>query len=336
MGTPDREIVKSYFETKTFIGEVFMWPKKSKVKNCGFTLVELLVVIAIIALLLSILMPSLQKAKQLAQQVVCGTRDKQLGLALMSYTNDYDGWIMPVDTELVKGATSTSQVWQSPSDLDPKIKIADHQWYGILWSTKGMDNRDVFFCPSTRPANNKQLGDLVKDNTTGRPSNVEEVSPVPILGLRQWAYKGGNGIEWANYRAPKRLSLINKPSDFFLVGDCVRYADMNYEVYRKLKMAFAANYKLESKDRSINNANAAGIQLRHNDKAGAVFADGHAEFKAKEFWLQTQDPTCWQVKYDLGSTKVGYRVFTTEVKGNLITEWYWLGPGQYIKRGMAN
>ncbi len=54
----------------------------------GFTLVELLVVISIIALLLSILMPSLNVARKQAQTLICGTRQKDLGLAFNLYVGD--------------------------------------------------------------------------------------------------------------------------------------------------------------------------------------------------------------------------------------------------------
>ena len=54
----------------------------------GFTLIELLVVIAIISLLISILLPSLNRAQELAQRVQCISNQKQLGLAFVSYYND--------------------------------------------------------------------------------------------------------------------------------------------------------------------------------------------------------------------------------------------------------
>ncbi|HDM78554.1 MAG TPA: type II secretion system protein [Deltaproteobacteria bacterium] len=56
----------------------------------GFTLVELLVVISIIALLLSILMPSLRKAKLQAQFIVCKSNLRQYGLAGAMYLDDND------------------------------------------------------------------------------------------------------------------------------------------------------------------------------------------------------------------------------------------------------
>ncbi len=56
----------------------------------AFTLIELLVVIAIIALLVSILMPSLQKAKELAKDVVCRSNQKSIFYAIMLYAQDSD------------------------------------------------------------------------------------------------------------------------------------------------------------------------------------------------------------------------------------------------------
>jgi prepilin-type N-terminal cleavage/methylation domain-containing protein len=59
----------------------------------AFTLVELLVVISIIALLLSVLMPTLQKARQQAHKIRCGSNFHQVYLISQLYSNDYKAWI---------------------------------------------------------------------------------------------------------------------------------------------------------------------------------------------------------------------------------------------------
>jgi len=61
-------------------------------KRQGFTLIELLVVIAIIALLMSIMMPALNRVKGQAQKVSCQARLKQWALLFNLYTDDYDGY----------------------------------------------------------------------------------------------------------------------------------------------------------------------------------------------------------------------------------------------------
>ena len=65
-----------------------------RVKIRIFTLIELLIVIAIIAILAAMLLPALNNAKNAARETSCKNNQKQLGLLLTSYANDYDGWVL--------------------------------------------------------------------------------------------------------------------------------------------------------------------------------------------------------------------------------------------------
>ena len=123
----------------------------------GFTLVELLVVVAIIALLLTMLLPSLDRAKELARAAMCGMNLKGLGTTFQMYAADNDDAIPRYMYGDPSSGKLTSDEWHkfyrpyyAPGPIfrrdetgQPIEKTYDHPYVVA-------DQLDVFDCPTTK------------------------------------------------------------------------------------------------------------------------------------------------------------------------------------------
>src|SRR4051812_29597842 len=77
----------------------------------AFTLVELLVVIGIIAVLISVLLPALSKARRSAATVQCSSNMRQIAIAMLGYINDNKGNFPPTATPAIPGVYPYGWWW---------------------------------------------------------------------------------------------------------------------------------------------------------------------------------------------------------------------------------
>ena len=127
----------------------------------GFTLIELLVVVAIIALLISILLPSLRAAREQAKAAVCGSQLRSLGTGLASYASEQNGYIpgtntsgvavralksSPADSFRKAGLPAQSYDWITPwMGLETDMGASPVDKYRIILNQ--------YSCPSQRGTN---------------------------------------------------------------------------------------------------------------------------------------------------------------------------------------
>lgn len=114
-----------------------------------FTLIELLVVIAIIAILASMLLPALNKARDRAKTISCTSNMKTIGLGFARYTSDYNDYI-PANAYVNSADWHNNYAWNNL--IGPYCGYNTKGWKNLLPSNDEIFSRKgPFHCPALNP-----------------------------------------------------------------------------------------------------------------------------------------------------------------------------------------
>jgi prepilin-type N-terminal cleavage/methylation domain-containing protein/prepilin-type processing-associated H-X9-DG protein len=190
-------------------------------KRHGFTLVELLVVIGIIAILIGILLPTLQRARRAGKSAQCLSNLRQLGMAHVMYANDHKGVVVfPQD--------QTNTV--DPNTFDPEPASAGGQkvfWFQFLSQylnkkqARNQVSRVVWLCPEWEQIDSNNDGQLDTDKCgygmsrrlLAPASRTRYHSPVDPP-------ESGDGPPTATYRPPPwKITQLKPAAGRIIFGD---------------------------------------------------------------------------------------------------------------------
>jgi prepilin-type processing-associated H-X9-DG protein/prepilin-type N-terminal cleavage/methylation domain-containing protein len=249
-----------------------MKPQSSR--QAAFTLVELLVVIGIIALLVSILLPSLAAAREQAQSIKCMSNLRQLGVAFANYTADTKGYQCPPDVHNPAGAAgSISDFWSTILVSMRYLKYPPATTAG----PPGEDN--VFRCPSGNleirsPITGNTIPDSRQD-ARGAMGQLQQSSSLGMQpGLIVYNWYGFNATSWGYKWSPfRRAGSDNTTASS--TQDVVSGAEKTTRVRKSTEIVML----FDGVFLNIQTVNANRLNARHNKKkfTNCLFADGHAE-----------------------------------------------------------